>query len=61
MEVENISTSMACPRPPKRKESLMLSQAHSTRAGKTSVMENRLNVAVLQGENFEIVRHVNLF
>ena len=42
MEVENISTSMACPRPPKRTESLILSQVRSARAGETSVMENRL-------------------
>ena len=42
MGVENISTSIACPRPPKRTESLMLSQVRSARAGETSVMENRL-------------------
>ena len=42
MEVENISTSMACPRAPKRTESLVLSQVRSARAAKISVMENRL-------------------
>ena len=43
MEVENISTSMACPRPQKRTETLMLSQVRSPCAGETGVMENRLN------------------
>ena len=43
MDVENVSTSMACPRAQKRTESLMLSQVRSACAGETSVMENRLN------------------
>ena len=42
MEVEMFSTSMACPRGPKRTENLMLSQVRSARAGETSVTENRL-------------------
>ena len=42
MEVENISTSVLCPRAPKRTESLMFSQVRFTRAGETSVMESRL-------------------
>ena len=42
MEVENISTSMACPRVSKRTEILMLSQVRFACAGETGVMENRL-------------------
>ena len=45
MEVENISTYLACPRASKRTESLMLSQVRSIRVGETSVMENRLKNA----------------
>mgnify|MGYP002803980117 CR=1 FL=1 len=42
MEVENFSTSIACPRAPRRKESLMLSQVRSDCVGETSVVEDRL-------------------
>ena len=54
MEVEHVSTSMACPRAPKRTESLMLSQVRSARAGETSVMENRLKFL------FPFTAHVHL-
>ena len=46
MEVENISTSMACSQPPKRTESVMLSQVRCAHAGETSVMENRLKKSI---------------
>ena len=48
MEVEMFSTSMTCPRGPKRTESLMLLQVRSARPGETSVMENRLKSFVVR-------------
>ena len=48
MEVENISTSMACPLAPQRTENLMLLQVRSARSGETSVMENRLKSFVVR-------------
>ena len=59
MEVENISTSTACPRAPQRTENLMLLQVRSARSGETRVMENHLKARFPLGDFVRATRSEN--